>query len=111
MTETLISPFLLPSYLLTQKAIVKVTAYMQTIRQGVANLGQSSRSSVTSSHTFSHSHILASSAYRNMDKNGDLICWKRIPAATRHLKVSILQNIGDERQRTPHLIKWMITLI
>ena len=33
MTETLISPFLLPSYLLTQKAIVKVTAYMQTIRQ------------------------------------------------------------------------------
>lgn len=33
MTETLSSPFLLPSYLLTQKAIVKVTAYMQTIRQ------------------------------------------------------------------------------
>jgi len=33
MTETLISPFLLPSYLLTQKTIVKVTAYMQTIRQ------------------------------------------------------------------------------
>ena len=33
MTETLISPFLLPSYLLTQKAVVKVTAYTQTIRQ------------------------------------------------------------------------------
>ena len=33
MTETLISPFLLPSHLLTQRAIVKVTAYMQTICQ------------------------------------------------------------------------------
>lgn len=33
MAETLISRFSLPSYLLTQRAIVKVTAYMQTIRQ------------------------------------------------------------------------------